>query len=263
MSRRNAPNSARSCCKVAASSRCLGGEETSGPDVDGLRPALARAQKSTSDPTMGVQVTECKSLIARAEKRVAALDAHRAQRRRTSEVDTSRVSSVGSAPGCDAVSRCVFRGLENKKKTRQIRGPDKQDAPCMPRVKRRRRSGQGAWSNLCRAALHPSKVECMVGKVPCKGSRRPFRKRPCSCPRAHFQTFRRGGTHGGVHWRDDAVRTRMTNAGTGCAEFELARRLTQVAQPGDEEGSHRPAVVRIAKVSLRQTINERWTSHAR
>ena len=91
----------------------------------------------------------------------------------------------------------------------------------------------------------------------------PFQKKTMFVSPAHFQTFRRGGTHGGVHWRDDAVRTRMTNAGTGCAEFELARRLTQVPQPGNEEGSHRPAVVRIAKVSLRQTINEGWTSHVR
>ena len=53
--------------------------ETSGPEVDGLRSALAKAQKSASEPTLEVQVTECKSFIARAEKRVAALDAQRAQ----------------------------------------------------------------------------------------------------------------------------------------------------------------------------------------
>ena len=40
---------------------------------------FGEAQKSASEPTLEVQVTECKSFIARAENRVAALDAQRAQ----------------------------------------------------------------------------------------------------------------------------------------------------------------------------------------
>ena len=69
-----------------------------------------------------------------------------------------------------------------------------------------------AWSSPCHAAFHPSRVECMFGKAPCKPSRRLLKRRPCSCFRAHFQAFRTGGAHGGAHRRDDAVRTRVINA---------------------------------------------------
>ena len=54
--------------------------ETSGPDVDSLRFALEKAFKLSSEPTVEVQITECQGFIARAEKRVAVLDAQRAWR---------------------------------------------------------------------------------------------------------------------------------------------------------------------------------------
>ena len=50
-----------------------------GAEVDWLRSALGKAKKMSSEPTAEVQITECKGFIARAEKRVAELDAQRAQ----------------------------------------------------------------------------------------------------------------------------------------------------------------------------------------
>ena len=53
--------------------------DTSGPEVEGLRSALEKAKKLSSEPTAEVQITECQNFIARAEKRVADLDVLRAQ----------------------------------------------------------------------------------------------------------------------------------------------------------------------------------------
>ena len=53
--------------------------DTSGAEVDGLRVALEKAKKLSSEPTVEVQITECKGFIARAEKRVSDLDAQRAK----------------------------------------------------------------------------------------------------------------------------------------------------------------------------------------
>ena len=51
--------------------------ETSGPEVEGLRSALEKATKLSSEPAVEVQITECKGFLARAEKRLAELDAQR------------------------------------------------------------------------------------------------------------------------------------------------------------------------------------------
>ena len=127
--------------------------ETSGPEVDGLRSALAKAQKSASEPTLEVQDTECKSFIARAEKRVAALDAQRAQEVASLEEGRARLIRLESAaleapqvvmPPPEASSEVLqLRELVSQLQA-QIRGPDHQDAPCMPTVKRPCRSGH--WS---------------------------------------------------------------------------------------------------------------------
>ena len=53
--------------------------DTSGPEVDSLQLALEKATKLSSEPAVEVQITECKGFVARAEKRVAQLDAQRAR----------------------------------------------------------------------------------------------------------------------------------------------------------------------------------------
>ena len=65
--------------------------DISGAEVDGLRSALEKAKKLSSEKMEEVQITGCKGFIARSEKRVSDLDAQRAQEgcwsgRRTSQV---------------------------------------------------------------------------------------------------------------------------------------------------------------------------------
>ena len=79
--------------------------DISGAEVDGLRCALEKAKKLSSEPTVEVQITECKGFIARAEKRVADLDAQRAQEVAALEegrarVATSRDRSIVPASRC-------------------------------------------------------------------------------------------------------------------------------------------------------------------
>ena len=147
--------------------------ETSGPEVDGLRSALAKAQKSASEPTLEVQVTECKSFIARAEKRVAALDAQRAHEVASLEEGRARLIRLESValeapqvarPPPEVSSEVLqLRELVSQLQA-QIRGPDHQDAPCMPTVKRPYRSGQGSGPVPVMPRYIPAELSAWMGE---------------------------------------------------------------------------------------------------
>ena len=74
-------------------------EETSGPEVDGLR-ALEKARKFSSEPAVEVQITECKGFIVRAEKRVAELDAQRAREVAALEEGRVRLQRLEAEAAC-------------------------------------------------------------------------------------------------------------------------------------------------------------------
>ena len=74
--------------------------ETSGPEVDGLRSALEKARKLSSEPAVEVQITECKGFIVRAEKRVAELDAQRAREVAALEEGRVRLQRLEAEAAC-------------------------------------------------------------------------------------------------------------------------------------------------------------------
>ena len=74
--------------------------ETSGPEVGGLRSALEKARKLSSEPAVEVQITECKGFIVRAEKRVAELDAQRAREVAALEEGKVRLQRLEEEAAC-------------------------------------------------------------------------------------------------------------------------------------------------------------------
>ena len=66
--------------------------------MDSLRSALEKARKLSSELAAEVQITECKGFIARAEKRVAALDAQRALEMASPQGRESQVAEVSRTP---------------------------------------------------------------------------------------------------------------------------------------------------------------------
>ena len=98
-------------------------KDISGAEVDGLRSALEKA----SEPTVEVQITECKGFIAWAEKRVADLDAQRAQE--VAALEEGRAScNVSSQKYRARLTYCV-RGHEVEGSREPIAI---QDASCGP-----------------------------------------------------------------------------------------------------------------------------------
>ena len=68
--------------------------DTTGPEVDSLRLALEKATKLSSERAWEVQITECKGFVARAEKRVAQLDAQRGQEMAAHEEGRARLQRL-------------------------------------------------------------------------------------------------------------------------------------------------------------------------
>ena len=111
--------------------------------MDGLRSALEKAKKMSSEP-VEVQITECKGFIARAEKRVADLDAQRAQEVAALEEGRAKLQRLESEVSCpphvvlpspeDTVSEVMrLRDLVSQLQAQIGQGPV-QDAPCGPIV---------------------------------------------------------------------------------------------------------------------------------
>ena len=229
--------------------------ETSGPEVDGLRSALAKAQKSASEPTLEVQVTECKSFIARAEKRVAALDVQRAQEMASLEEGRARLIRLESAvleapqvvmPPPEASSEVLqLRELVSQLQA-QIRGPDHQDVPCMPIAKRPCRSGQGSGPVPVMPRYIPAELSAWMGERQADLHDALADGGQCSSPRDHFQAVRRGGAHGGDHRRDDAVRTRVINARYGLRGV----RVGEASHPGPASKRRRTHRLRALQRSI-------------
>ena len=170
-SRRSAPGSTRASCKVAASSRCLGRDVRPGGGWSeihfGEGPEI-RIRSHTGGASHRVQ-----ELIARAEKRVAALDAQRAQEVASLAEGRARLIRLESAaleapqvamPPPEASSEVLqLRELVSQLQA-QIRGPDHQDAPCMPTVKRLCRSGQGSGPVLVMPRYIPAELSAWMGE---------------------------------------------------------------------------------------------------
>ena len=72
----------------------------SGPEVDALTAALARAQVAASPPPVDVQLTECQQFIDRTVKRIEDLDRFR-------EVESIRLQEART--GCNVCSRKPWR----------------------------------------------------------------------------------------------------------------------------------------------------------
>ena len=133
--------------------------DISGAEVDGLRSALEKAKKMSPEPTVEVQITESKGFIARAEKRVADLDAQRAPEVAALEEGRAKLLRLGSEVSCpphvvlpspeDAVSEVMrLRDLVSQLQA-QIGQRPVQDAPLYRETDVSVRTG--AWPGPCRA----------------------------------------------------------------------------------------------------------------
>ena len=82
--------------------------------MDGLRSALEKARKLSSEPAVEVQITECKGFIVRAEKRVAELDAQRAREVAASEEGRVRLQGLEAEVACKVQDGAQWSSCEGR-----------------------------------------------------------------------------------------------------------------------------------------------------
>ena len=169
--------------------------DTEGPEVEGLRTALKRAESDMLIAPIDVQVKECESFLKRARLHMEELDQKRlavgasiddAEKRlaalklqqecappspRGAEVAGSRVSVASTTP----------RTASRPRPRRAMRANGETTSP----------SGTGACLSSCHAVHDFSRVECVAGGAPCRSPRRAHERRARAHPGTHFQAVRR------------------------------------------------------------------------
>ena len=125
---------------------------TEGPEVDGLRAALKRAESDTKVTPFHVQVKECESFLSRARKHMEELNQKRAVVGASISDAEKRLVALKSQEACMSAPSAPSDALSEVQRLQDLvsqlqakidaQGQDP-DVPCVPTVKRFCRSGQG------------------------------------------------------------------------------------------------------------------------
>ena len=219
-SRRSAPGSTRAGRQVTASSPSVGRHlRTRG---GGLRSALEKAKKLSSEPTAEVQITECQNFIAWAEKRVADLDVLRTQEVAALEKGRARLQRLQEMAVAQPVptvalvqeSRCggVVPQSVAKLEAERIPHPVRNSVDAAESLRKRlttRKMGNCPEDNIPTDAqdLHSWLESRAVGVARCPRRSRyrisqsvdgiDFQRRFCV---AQFESTVDGGPHGALSW---------------------------------------------------------------
>ena len=179
--------------------------DTEGPEVDGLRAALKRAESDTKVTPIHVQVKECESFLSRARKHMEELDQKRAVVGASISDAEKRLVALKSQEACMSAPSAPSDALSEVQRLQDLvsqlqakidaQGQDP-DVPCVPTVKRFCRSGQGH----VQVPLMPNSIpEHLVGGATCRDARCSHEWRDHTCPGIEFQIVRRCRTSDGDH----------------------------------------------------------------
>ena len=126
--------------------------DTEGPEVDGLRAALKRAESDTKVTPIHTQVKECESFLQRARLHMEELDQKRAvvgasisdAEKRLVALESQEACMPAPAASPDASSEVQrLQELVSQLQAKHDAEGQDPDVPCVPTVKRFCRSGQG------------------------------------------------------------------------------------------------------------------------